>query len=247
MPRKNYMTINVHETVQDMFEEFVERRELTKTVALNDMLEMYMLAKDEPLYLELKRKHLNIDAMKQLLADRDAEDGEMTEELFIFMRLGFTKDNQEKEYGGHETMATYIADQKQRGFTWFSTEAHYYGMAKEKVNFYNKAIKLGKKVTMLFAIGKAAGGQNDIAYKANVLEVVSFKEPTTIEGSDYPEVWHGEKARVWVKIENLQPESTLTAKMFHFPSTGADLQQVINNSQCHFGYVNIKSDKEVAK
>jgi len=241
------MTINVHETVQDMFEEFVERRELTKTVALNDMLEMYMLAKDEPLYLELKRKHLNIDSMKQLLADRDSEDGDMKEELFIFMRLGFAYDGQGTEYNGDDTMKVYLADQKSRGYTWFSTEAHYYGMAKEKVAFYNKAIKQGKKVTMLFAIGRAAGGQNDIAYKANVLEVVSFKTPETIDNTDYPEIWHGEKARVWVKIENLKPETKLTARMFQFPSTGADLQQVINNSQCHFGYVSFKSDDEVTE
>ena len=73
MPRKNYMTINAHETVQQMFDEFVSRKEIQKTVALNDMLEMYMIAKDEDLYMELKRKYLNIESVRQMLFDRDSD------------------------------------------------------------------------------------------------------------------------------------------------------------------------------
>ena len=36
MPRKNYMTINAHETVQQMFDDFVSIKGVQKTVALND-------------------------------------------------------------------------------------------------------------------------------------------------------------------------------------------------------------------
>jgi ATP:corrinoid adenosyltransferase len=94
MPRKNYMTINAHETVQQMFDEFVSRKEIQKTVALNDMLEMYMLAKDEDLYMELKRKYLNVEGVKQMLADRDNDSSLVSDELFLFMKLGFSYDNQ---------------------------------------------------------------------------------------------------------------------------------------------------------
>jgi hypothetical protein len=48
MPRKNYMTINAHETVQQMFDEFVSRRKVQKTVALNDMLELDLGQKRSP-------------------------------------------------------------------------------------------------------------------------------------------------------------------------------------------------------
>jgi hypothetical protein len=119
MPRKNYMTINAHETVQQMFDEFVLQRGLTKTVALNDMLEMYMIAKDEELYMELKRKYLNIESVRQMLSDRDSDELNLSDASFIFMKLATSRDNQGNEYNGHKTMQLYIADQAVRGFTWF--------------------------------------------------------------------------------------------------------------------------------
>jgi hypothetical protein len=243
MPRKNYMTINAHETIQEMFEEFTVRRELTKTVALNDMLEMYMIAKDEELYLELKKKYLNIESVRQMLADRDSSDPiDTSEEKFIFMKLANSRDNQGNEYSAHETMQLYIADQSQRGYTWFSTQALFYGMSPKRVEAYNKAIGLGDKVTILFAIGRSAGGDNDIAYKANVLEIRSYTEPQKLPTDEYPSVWHGETARIWIKMDNLSPETILTARLFEITSTGMDLQQVINNSQYHFGYINLKQN-----
>lgn len=240
MPRKNYMTINANETVQQMFNEFVECKELKKTVALNDMLEMYMLAKDEDLYLKLKRKYLNVESVRQMIEDRDSNDLSVGEENFIFMKLAISQDNQGNEYNGHETMQLYMADQVTRGHTWFSTQALYYGMSPKRVKDYNKAIQLGKKVTILFAIGRSAGGNNDIAYKADVLEIQSYTVPEELPVNEYPKVWHGAHARIWMKLENIVPEDTLTATLFQITSTGMDLQEVINNSQYHFGYISLK-------
>lgn len=234
------MTINAHETVQQMFDEFVTKKQVTKTVALNDMLEMYMLAKDEDLYLSLKRKYLNVEGVKQMLQDRDSTDSLTNAELFIFMKLSYSYDNKGNEYNGDETMQVYISDEAVRGSTWFSTQALYYGMSQKRVEDYNKAIKLGKKVTLLFGIGEKAGGSNDIAYSADVLEIMSYKLPTALPTNDYPSIWHGETARIWIKLKNITPESTLTASLFKVTSTEADLQQVINNSQYHFGYVSFK-------
>ena len=87
MPRKNYMTINAHETIQEMFDEFVLEKQIPKTVALNDMLELYMIAKDEDLYLKLKRKYLNVEGVKQMLIDRDTDEVINSKELFIFMMM----------------------------------------------------------------------------------------------------------------------------------------------------------------
>lgn len=241
MPRKNYMTINAHETIQDMFDEFVLEKQIPKTVALNDMLELYMIAKDEDLYLKLKRKYLNVEGVKQMLIDRDTDEVINSKELFIFMKLGFSYDNQDNEYDGHETMQAYISDEAIRGHTWFSTQALFYGMSSKRVDAYNKAISLGQKVTLLFGIGEKAGGCNDIAYTANVLKIISYKLPTALPTNDYPTIWHGETARIWIKINNIMPETKLTASLFQVSSTGADLQQVINNSQYHFGYVSYKN------
>ncbi|MDO9529272.1 MAG: hypothetical protein Q7J27_08940 [Syntrophales bacterium] len=137
-------------------------------------------------------------------------------------------------------MQAYISDEAVRGYTWFSTQALYYGMSQKRVDDYNKAINRGSKVTLLFSIGEKAGGTNDIAYSADVLEILSYKLPTPLDSNDYPSIWHGESARIWIKLKNIRTESTLKASLFEVTSTGADLQQVIKNSQYHFGYVSIK-------
>jgi hypothetical protein len=240
MPRKNYMTINANESVQQMFDEFVREKQITKTVALNDMLELYMIAKDEDLYLKLKRKYLNVEGIKQMLHDRDSNKTLDNEELYIFMKLSHSYDNNGNEYDGNETIQVYISDEAVRGYTWFSTQSLYYGMSQKRVDEYNKAIRLGKKVTLLFGIGEKAGGSNDIAYKADVLEILSYQLPSKLPSNDYPSIWHEIGARIWIKIRNIKPETTLTASLFEVTSTGADLQQVMNNSQYHFGYINLK-------
>ena len=85
MGRQNYMTITVSDTVQDMFNEFVTVKGMTKTAALNDVLEMFMLAKDEELYLKLKKKYLHVEAVKDLILDRD--NGQTVETDFLFIKL----------------------------------------------------------------------------------------------------------------------------------------------------------------
>ena len=50
------MTITVAETIQDMFNEFVTIKGITKTAALNDVVEMYMIAKDEGLIFGTQKK-----------------------------------------------------------------------------------------------------------------------------------------------------------------------------------------------
>ena len=70
MARQNYMTITVDGTVQAVFSEFVRRKGITKTSALNDVVEMYMLAEDEALYLELKKTHLHIAQVRDAIRER---------------------------------------------------------------------------------------------------------------------------------------------------------------------------------
>lgn len=240
MPRKNYMTINAFDTVQQMFDEFVDIKDIPKTVALNDMLELYMLSKDEDLYFKLKKKYLNVEGVKQMILDKDSNTEIKSNESFIFMKLGYATDVNGNDYDGHGTIATYISDEKTRGYTWFSTQSLYYGMSQKRVEAYNNSIASGNKVTILFCIGENAGGKNDIAYTADVMEIVSYKIPTVFPTDDYPEEWVGEAARIWIKIRNINPENQLSVSMFEVTSTEADLKQVISVGQFHFGYVNLK-------
>lgn len=237
MPRQNFMTISVPDTIQDMFNEFIKEKEITKTAALSDVIEMYMMAKDEELYINLKKKYLNVEEVRNMIEDRDLSNSEND---FIFMKLGFSTDNDGNEYNGYETIEIYKKDEAKRGYTWFSTQALYYGMADKKVQHYKKLIESGAKVKILFGIGENAGGKNDIAYSAVVHDIISGKAPIQAPNKHYPKEWHGNMARIWVKISDIKEEDKINASMLKVRSTGADLKQVISNSQYHFGYVCFK-------
>lgn len=122
-----------------------------------------------------------------MILDKDSNNDIRSTESFIFMKLGNTTDVNGNDYDGHETIATYISDEKTRGYTWFSTQSLYYGMSQKRVENYNNSMVAGNKVTILFCFGENAGGKNDIAYTADVMEIVSYKIPTVFPTDDYPE------------------------------------------------------------
>lgn len=239
MGRQNYMTITVADTVQDMFHEFVTKKGLTKTAALNDVLEMYMLAKDEELYLELKKKYLHVESVRNMIADRDGKAEDKAEE-FIFMKLGMSETADGDPLDGEETVRLYMEDERERGYTWFSTQSLYYGMSDARVKYYNKKIEGGTKVRILFAVNNE-NYDNDIAFSAEVLEVYSRKLPVGCpEDNGYPIAYDNEKARIWIKMGHIEEEKKINASMLQITSTGRDLKQTISNAQYHFGYVSFK-------
>lgn len=239
MGRQNYMTVSVADTIQDMFNEFVTVKGITKTAALNDVVEMYMLAKDEELYLKLKKKYLNVEGVKNMIADRDSQADESIPE-YLFMKLGASSTAEGDELDGEETIRIYMNDERNRGFTWFSTQSLFYGMSQDRVKHYNLQIAAGKKVKILFAVNNE-NYDNDIAFSADVLEIASAKLPVECPENGVPiEFDGGEKARIWVKMTNIQEETQINASMLQITSTGRDLKQTISNSQYHFGYVSFK-------
>lgn len=237
MARQNYMTIAVADTVQEMFNEFISIKEITKTAALTDVIEMYMLAKDESLYLELKKKYLNVEAAKNMIGDRDMDN--MAND-FIFIKLGNSSDINGNPLNGIKTMESYVKDEAKNGYTWFSTQSLFYGMAEKQVLHYKKLIKSGETVKMLFAVGENAGGDNDIAYIATVRDIVSNKQPEPAPDIKYPDEYKGEQARIWIKLTDVKPENNIKANMLKVKSNGTDLKPILSNSQYHFGYVCFK-------
>lgn len=238
MGRQNYMTITVAETIQDMFNEFVAIKGVTKTAALNDVVEMYMLAKDEELYFKLKKKYLNVEGVKNMIADRDSKvDGSTPE--FLFMKLGLSTTTEGDELDGEETIRVYMNDERNRGYSWFSTQSLFYGMSQERVKYYNNKITKGKKIKILFAVNNE-NFDNDIAFSADVLEIFSAKSPIDCPDDGLPAEFDGGNARIWIKLVNIEEETKISASMMKITSTGRDLKQTISNSQYHFGYVSFK-------
>ena len=158
---------------------------------------------------------------------------------YIFMKLGTAYSSDGEPMDGDETIYSYMRNINENGldYTWFSTESLYPGMAKKKVLYYNNLIQEGEKVKMLFAVG---GAENDIKYSADVKAIVSESTPIKCPGEKgaVPEEFsYDDKARIWIQIENLKEDTSLSAENLCIRSTGANLKEVISNSQFHFGYV----------
>ena len=236
MGRPGYLSLYADERTQQIFDEFVKIKGVTKATALTEMLEIYMLCQDEELYLELKKKALGIETARNILTQR--QDTHACND-YIFIKLSNSYDKRGKELNGMETIQAYIRNLKGNGlgYTWFSTESLHFGMAKKKIAYYNQLIRSGETVKLLFAVGE---GINDICYAAKVLEIVSDREQLSCPGepeSVPKEFGREETARIWLKLTDIQEEHTLQAAMLKVRSTEANLKQVISNSQFHFGYV----------
>ncbi|MCI9599362.1 MAG: hypothetical protein HFI17_02500 [Lachnospiraceae bacterium] len=238
MGRPGYMSLYADERTQQIFDDFVRVKGITKSTALSEMLEIYMLCQDERLYLELKKKTLGVETAKQALLERT--DVKAIND-YIFMKLGASSDREGNILDGMDTMEAYRRNCEKNGYgyTWFSTESLHFGMAKKKVRYYNSLAESGEEVTILFAVGEEV---NDIKYSAKVLSIASSRDslPCPGEEGSIPEEFGGEdEAKIWIQITDIREENELKAAMFNVRSTDANLKQVISNSQFHFGYVYI--------
>ncbi|WP_143320983.1 hypothetical protein [Clostridium sp. HBUAS56010] len=235
MGRPGYMSIYAEEKTQKIFDEFLVTKGIKKTDALTDMLEIYMISQDENLYLNLKKKAMNIDIAKEMIL-QSADKTEIND--YIFMKLSFSSDIYGNELDGEGTMEAYLNNSQENGlgYTWFSTQSLHFGMNKDKVAYYNKMIKNGDTVRILFAVV----GLNDVKYSAVVEEIVSSREKIACPGdtSAIPEEFGPEEtAKIWIKISNIQEEKEISADMLSFRSNGNSVKAAISKGQFHFGYV----------
>lgn len=77
MGRPGYLSLYADERTQQIFDEFVKIKGVSKSTALTEMLEIYMLCTDEELYQELLKKSLGVETARQeLLRRRDIPPGE---------------------------------------------------------------------------------------------------------------------------------------------------------------------------
>lgn len=237
MARQDYMTIAVQKSTQEVFRKFVEIKGFTVKEALSDVLEMYMLAQDAELYMELKKDYLGVEEVRNMVLDRNEK---VSKNDSLFMKLGYVETNTGETLGGHGTMETYIRNCNTNGYTWYSTNSLKSGMNEEKVRKYNALAEAGY-LKMYFAMNQD-DIDNDIAYVADVEEIISYAQPTVAPCQDYeyPEEWAGAKNNIWIKIKNLKREETLSATDFIVVSTGNGLKEVIQKGQYIFGYITRK-------
>ena len=176
MGRPSHMSIYADERTQQIFDEFTKVKGITKSTALTEMLEIYMLSQDEKLYIELKKKYHGVEVEKKALIQRT--DIRATND-YIFMKLGISYDVDNNLLDGYDTIKAYIRNCNENGLghSWFSTDSLYYGMAKDKIEDYNSLVTSGETVKILFAVGE---GVND--EKAKIwIKIKDIKEEHDIK------------------------------------------------------------------
>lgn len=105
MGRPGYLSLYADERTQQIFDEFVRIKSITKSTALTEMLEIYMLCQDESLYLELKKSALGVETAKQALLQRT--DTKAVND-YIFMKLGTSYSVTGATMDGRNTIEAYM-------------------------------------------------------------------------------------------------------------------------------------------
>lgn len=234
MARQGYLSLYADPRTREIFDKFLEINGISKTVALSDMMILYMLCTDENLYNELYKESMGVEKIRQEVLDMKSE---ALENDYIVMKLNLAANADGDEMTGQEVIQAYMKNLQVNGlgYTCFSTQSLHHGMAPKKVAFYNECAKNGERVRILFAIV----GNNEIAYSADVQEIISNRDPISCpcDAASEPEEFRGEQNRIWIKINNLKEENAIKASKLYFRTTGSNLKDVISKSQFHFGYV----------
>lgn len=153
----------------------------------------------------------------------------------IFMRLGHTAAN---PYDGKDTLEIYFNFCNKNQSVWFSTDSLTSGMSENKRAEFVNEIKSGNIVEIYFAIGKTSGGDNDIHFKADVVDIKTDGEGIpSPDKSLTPDEWKQNRNKIWIKIKNLNSFNKLTTKDFVVASSKKILADSISNSQFNFGYI----------
>lgn len=153
----------------------------------------------------------------------------------IFMKLG---NERTKQLKGIETLQLYEKFCKSRHSVWFSTDSLAKGMAETKRLKLINAIKNGFIVEMYFAVGKNSGGENQIIYRAEVLDIKTDSSGmSSPDKALTPDIWAEIHNKIWIKLKNIASQSKLTVEDFIVESSGNLLANSVSNSQYNFGYI----------
>lgn len=260
MSKEGYLNVTGNPTTLLIFDQFVKQLGITKTAAITDMVEVYMLATDQDLYLKLKRDFLNVDAAKKLMEKRTsnikiASPGESFNALW--MRWKNYQSNSGQEYTPDEIFALYVAVIKEFGYALFGLNgpAAGTGFAPDKEERLRTLLAENGTVPFLISYGES------IAYiaefdkflckpeKFNLFDYDSLLEEFRLSGSDsdsvpVPKDFVDERYRIWLRLRSLRKVTAddVTADKIYFqPKKNEEprsLKTILTTTcQVPFGYV----------
>lgn len=261
MSKEGYLSITGNPTTLLIFDQFVKQLGITKTAAITDLLEVYMLATDQDLYLKLKRDFLNVDAAKKLLEKRTSNI-KIASPDDTFNALWMRWKNFRyggREYIPDEIFSLYLAVIEKLGYAVFGLNGPAAGTGFAPAKEERLRTLLAENGTVPFLISHGT----KVAYiaefdkflcrpeKFNLLNYDSLLEEFRLSGSDsdsvpVPEVFVGERYRIWLRLRSLRKVTTddLTAdEVFFQPKKNEEprsLETILTTTcQVPFGYIRI--------
>ena len=162
---------------------------------------------------------------------------EISSKHSIFTRLS-TSFGFNKKLNGHQIIDVYKTFSDKKGAVWYSTDSLHRGISKNKVEQFLDLIFEGNKIKIFFAISEAGGGENELDYEAEVLDIQTDKEKRYSPDKNLtPAEWSEDKSKIWLKIKNIKP-SSFKVDDFIVASTQKPLRETIkSNSRYIFGYI----------
>ena len=157
--------------------------------------------------------------------------------LGIYVKLGKDKVT---AYNGRQVLELYKRFLKEQGEAWFPTNVLVLGIAKQRKTEFKKAIEEGQIVEIYFAIGRTYDDSNRIYGKSNVADIVTSEELIFSPEPFYtPREWQMHQAKSWIKISRFVDWADTKQRVEDFivVSSGKGLDDVIQKSQVHFGYI----------
>lgn len=253
--KQEYITIGLPKSTLTILKKFVDFKGLTTKEAFSEIAEAYMIAKDFDLFKNLLHEYYGIEKIQIELAKQNMnmikEDNTMKafNKEMIACKLADVTSTVEvagrlKVFNGRKTMKIYInhINKSGLGYTYFSTNILHSGMNKNRLKDFTERIDSGEIIKIFFIINDEST-KNDIAYSADILDIISNKIPVSAPCRDdeYPSEFHGQQANIWIKLSNLREETTEKASDYIISNKGTILKESISSGRCAFMYVKKKT------
>lgn len=245
MSREGYLSVTANPSTLLLFDQFTRALGITKTAAITDMLEIYMLSRDEKLYLRLKRELLNVDAAKQLLEQRASNIKIEPKQSFnaLWVRWKEFKDDDGDLLLPEQIFESYQRVLYKNGYCCLGLRgpSSGTGFSKEKAEHLRSLLEEWGRVPLIISVGQ------DLRYIGWFDEFFFDSKPFLISDPEaIPSEFANEPNLIWLRMRSLRrmTEDEVTAEQIFFvpkknsePRSLADVLLKKNGGQVPFGYV----------
>lgn len=231
MARNEYLSIYADQMTKNIFERFLAEKGITKSSALSQFMELYMMGVDEGLYLRLKKEAFNVDAVKEKIIVQQHNQAQENSKQKDGMLLRLTSQNGLME---EEIVKEYEAVEAELGYFWLSTTGPSRGTGIHPLILqeYNNRLEKGESIPFYWQWG------NVVRYSGEVIDVVSGSKPIPCPGDikAVPEPFQKDEMKTWLKMKALKPETKMTVDNLVFCSNKQTVRSALS-SRFSFGYV----------